>query len=131
MEGNDALATPAHRIVDLGIAHAGKSPAVSGLTVDDNLKMGAYMPGARQICRAAEFGSTCSAHEGTAQPDGRHHVGRRTVMRDRSRADVESKTPCSTSSAGLARSGCSRCSNCQTHRARPDGADRRTERSRC
>src|SRR5881398_4227689 len=48
MEGNDVLATPAHRIVDLGIAHVPENRRLfPRLTVDDNLKMGAYMPGAR------------------------------------------------------------------------------------
>jgi branched-chain amino acid transport system ATP-binding protein len=54
MEGHDVLATPAHRIVDLGIAHVPENRRLfPRLTVDDNLKMGAYMPGrARQICRS-------------------------------------------------------------------------------
>src|SRR3979411_722829 len=48
MEGNDVLATPAHRIVSLGIAHVPENRRLfPRLTVDDNLKMGAYMPGAR------------------------------------------------------------------------------------
>ena len=48
MEGTDVLATPAHRIVDLGIAHVPENRRLfPRLSVDDNLKMGAYMPGAR------------------------------------------------------------------------------------
>src|SRR3981081_800491 len=48
MEGNDVLATPAHRIVSLGIAHVPENRRLfPRLTVDDNLKMGAFMPGAR------------------------------------------------------------------------------------
>jgi branched-chain amino acid transport system ATP-binding protein len=48
MEGHDVVATPAHRIVDLGIAHVPENRRLfPRLTVDDNLKMGAYMPGAR------------------------------------------------------------------------------------
>src|ERR1700760_4059118 len=48
MQGTDVLATPAHRIVDLGIAHVPENRRLfPRLTVDDNLKMGAYMPGAR------------------------------------------------------------------------------------
>ena len=48
MESHDVLATPAHRIVDLGIAHVPENRRLfPRLTVDDNLKMGAYMPGAR------------------------------------------------------------------------------------
>src|SRR5229473_1903017 len=48
MEGTDVLATPAHRIVSLGIAHVPENRRLfPRLTVGDNLKMGAYMPGAR------------------------------------------------------------------------------------
>src|SRR5258708_35325168 len=48
MEGNDVLATPAHRIVSLGIAHVAENRRLfPRLTVDDNLKTGAFMPGAR------------------------------------------------------------------------------------
>src|SRR5258708_7836304 len=48
MEGNDVLTTPAHRIVSLGIAHVPENRRLfPRLTVDDNLKMGAFMPGAR------------------------------------------------------------------------------------
>src|ERR1700682_4672719 len=48
MEGTDVLAPPAHRIVDLGIAHVPENRRLfPRLSVDDNLKMGAFMPGAR------------------------------------------------------------------------------------
>src|ERR1700733_13916276 len=48
MEGQDVLATPAHRIVSLGIAHVPEHRRLfPRLTVNDNLKMGAYMPAAR------------------------------------------------------------------------------------
>ena len=48
MEGADVLATPAHRIVSLGIAHVPENRRLfPRLTVEDNLKMGAFMPGAR------------------------------------------------------------------------------------
>ena len=48
MEGTDALATPAHRIISLGIAHVPEHRRLfPRLTVEDNLKMGAYMPAAR------------------------------------------------------------------------------------
>src|SRR5204862_383817 len=48
MEGSDVLATPAHRIVSLGIAHVPENRRLfPRLTVDDNLKMGAFMPEAR------------------------------------------------------------------------------------
>jgi branched-chain amino acid transport system ATP-binding protein len=48
MEGADVLKTPAHRIVSLGIAHVPENRRLfPKLTVDDNLKMGAFMPAAR------------------------------------------------------------------------------------
>jgi branched-chain amino acid transport system ATP-binding protein len=48
MEGRDVLATPAHRIVSLGIAHVPEHRRLfPRLSVADNLRMGAYMPAAR------------------------------------------------------------------------------------
>jgi len=48
MEGNDVLATAMHRIVSLGIAHVPENRRLfPRLTVEDNLKMGAFMPAAR------------------------------------------------------------------------------------
>jgi branched-chain amino acid transport system ATP-binding protein len=48
MEGTDVLATPAHRIVSLGIAHVPENRRLfPGLTVEDNLRMGAFLPEAR------------------------------------------------------------------------------------
>src|SRR4029077_731035 len=48
MEGVDVVATPAHRIVSLGIAHAPENRRLfPQLSVDDNLKMGAFMKEAR------------------------------------------------------------------------------------
>src|SRR5437764_5044148 len=48
MEGTDVLATPPHRIVDLGIAHVPENRRLfPRLSVEDNLKMGAFMPEAR------------------------------------------------------------------------------------
>src|SRR6266702_745990 len=48
MEGTDVLATPPHRIVSLGIAHVPENRRLfPRLTVDDNLKMGAFMKEAR------------------------------------------------------------------------------------
>ena len=48
MEGRDVLATPAHRIVSLGIAHVPEHRRLfPRLSVADNLKMGAYMRDAR------------------------------------------------------------------------------------
>src|SRR6266851_2620671 len=48
MEGTDVLKTPEHRIVSLGIAHVPEHRRLfPRLTVQDNLKMGAFMPEAR------------------------------------------------------------------------------------
>jgi len=48
MQGNDVLATPPHRIVGLGIAHVPENRRLfPRLSVEDNLKMGAFMPEAR------------------------------------------------------------------------------------
>jgi branched-chain amino acid transport system ATP-binding protein len=48
MEDADVVATPPHRIVSLGIAHVPENRRLfPRLTVADNLKMGAFMPGAR------------------------------------------------------------------------------------
>jgi branched-chain amino acid transport system ATP-binding protein len=57
MEGVDLLATPAHRIVELGIAHVPESRRLfPRMTVEDNLRMGGFMPAARRkFARRAEF----------------------------------------------------------------------------
>src|SRR6186713_255978 len=48
MEGADILKTPEHRIVSLGIAHVPENRRLfPRLSVEDNLKMGAFMPEAR------------------------------------------------------------------------------------
>jgi branched-chain amino acid transport system ATP-binding protein len=48
MEGADLLATPAHRIVALGIAHVPENRRLfPRMTVEDNLRMGAFMAAAR------------------------------------------------------------------------------------
>ena len=48
MAGRDVLATAPHRIVNLGIAHVPENRRLfPRLTVNDNLKMGAFMPAAR------------------------------------------------------------------------------------
>src|ERR1700692_4905317 len=48
MEGIDILKTPEHRIVSLGIAHVPENRRLfPRLTVEENLKMGAFMPEAR------------------------------------------------------------------------------------
>jgi branched-chain amino acid transport system ATP-binding protein len=48
MQGTDVVRTPAHRIVSLGIAHVPENRRLfPRLTVEDNLRMGAFMPEAR------------------------------------------------------------------------------------
>src|SRR5215475_4504132 len=48
MQGTNVLATAPHRIVGLGIAHVPENRRLfPRLTVEDNLKMGAFMPKAR------------------------------------------------------------------------------------
>ncbi len=57
MEGVDILKTPAHRIVSLGIAHVPENRRLfPRLTVEDNLRMGAFMPEARaRFAQRLEF----------------------------------------------------------------------------
>jgi len=48
MEGVDLLATPAHRIVELGIAHVPESRRLfPRMSVEDNLRIGGFIPAAR------------------------------------------------------------------------------------
>jgi branched-chain amino acid transport system ATP-binding protein len=48
MEGVDLVAMPSHRIVKVGIAHVPESRRLfPRMTVEDNLKMGGFMPAAR------------------------------------------------------------------------------------
>jgi branched-chain amino acid transport system ATP-binding protein len=48
MDDIDLVATPSHRIVEVGIAHVPESRRLfPRMTVEDNLKMGGYMPAAR------------------------------------------------------------------------------------
>jgi branched-chain amino acid transport system ATP-binding protein len=52
MERVDLLATPPHRIVEVGIAHVPESRRLfPRMTVEDNLKMGGFMPAARPKVR--------------------------------------------------------------------------------
>ena len=54
MEGTDLVATPAHRIVGLGIAHVPENRRLfPRMTVEDNLRMGAFIPAARAKFRRA------------------------------------------------------------------------------
>ncbi len=48
MEGRDLVTTPAHKIIETGIAHVPESRRLfPRLTVHDNLRMGSYTPSAR------------------------------------------------------------------------------------
>ena len=48
MEGVDLATTPAHRIVELGVAHVPESRRLfPRMTVEDNLRMGGFVPSAR------------------------------------------------------------------------------------
>ena len=48
MQGQDLRTTPPHRIIETGIAHVPESRRLfPRLTVEDNLRMGAFTPGAR------------------------------------------------------------------------------------
>jgi branched-chain amino acid transport system ATP-binding protein len=48
MEGVDLIATPSHRIVEMGIAHVPESRRLfARMSVEDNLKMGGFIPAAR------------------------------------------------------------------------------------
>jgi branched-chain amino acid transport system ATP-binding protein len=48
MEGVDLVATPAHRIVELGMAHVPESRRLfASMTVEENLKMGGFIAAAR------------------------------------------------------------------------------------
>ncbi len=117
MQGTDVVATPAHRIVSLGIAHVPENRRLfPRLTVADNLKMGAYMPGARvHYAERLDFVFELFPRlKGAPAADGRHHVRRRAAdVRDRPRADVEARNCCCSTSPrpGSRRSWCSRCSS--------------------
>jgi branched-chain amino acid transport system ATP-binding protein len=48
MEGTDLIKTPPHKIIETGIAHVPEGRRLfPRLTVEDNLRMGAYIPAAR------------------------------------------------------------------------------------
>jgi branched-chain amino acid transport system ATP-binding protein len=52
MEGVDLVATPAHRIVETGIAHVPESRRLfPRMSVEDNLRIGGFMPSARPKLR--------------------------------------------------------------------------------
>ena len=131
------------RAGDAGASHrqsrhrprAGKPPAVSaahGRRQSEDGRLHARR--ARQICRAAGIRvRSVSAHEGTPQPDGRHHVGRRTAdVRDRPRADVGPEIAAArraVGGSGAGRGAAGVRTGEADPRQRADGADRRAERA--
>ena len=96
------VATPAHRIVELGIAHVPENRRLfPRMTVEDNLRMGAFMPaGAGEIPRAAGLRlRAVPAPAGAPPPARRHDLGRRAAdVRDRPRADVRAAGCCCSTS---------------------------------
>ena len=91
MEGVDLVATPPHKIIETGIAHVPESRRLfPRLTVEDNLRMGAFIPAAR--AKFAErldyvYALFPRLKERRAQLAGTH-VGRRAAdVRHRPRAD--------------------------------------------
>ena len=91
MQGVDLITTPPYKIVETGIAHVPESRRLfPRLSVEDNLRMGAFMPGRpREIPAAARLRlHAVPAPQGAAPAAGRHHVGRRAAdVRHRPRAD--------------------------------------------
>ncbi|MBX3500131.1 MAG: ABC transporter ATP-binding protein [Alphaproteobacteria bacterium] len=57
MEGADVVTTPAHRIIEMGIAHVPENRRLfPRLSVEDNLRMGAFIPAARaKFAQRLEF----------------------------------------------------------------------------
>ena len=136
MQGADVLATPAHRIVSLGIAHVPENRRLfPRLTVDDNLKMGAYMKDARgKYAERLDFVFELFPRmKERRTPDGGHHVGRRAAdVRDRPRADVGSETALAGRAVRGARAGrgAAGVRAGEAHpRLRAHRADRRAERA--
>jgi len=66
LEGVDLARTPGHRIVELGIAHVPESRRLfPRMTVEDNLKMGGFVPAARPkfpVSKIAKPGKTLFAN---------------------------------------------------------------------
>ena len=116
MEGTDLVATPPHRIVELGIAHVPENRRLfPRMTVEDNLRMGGYIRAARhEVPRAPRLRlPALPTPARTPAPVCRHHVGRRAAdVRDRPRADVGTAGCCCSTNHPRVwrRSSCSRCS---------------------
>ena len=116
MEGTDVLATPMHRIVSLGIAHVPENRRLfPRLTVEDNLKMGAFMPAAR--AKFAErldfvFDLFPRMKERRGQMAGTMSGGEQQMCAIGRALMLTRSCCCSTSPPRVSRqSWCSRCSN--------------------
>ena len=114
-QGRDRDGRP-RRAGDAGASHrrsrhrprAGEPPAVSAAHRRRQSEDGRLHAGrARQICAAAGIRvRSVPAHEGAAQPDGRHPVGRRAAdVRDRPRADVGPEIAAARRAVGGSRAG--------------------------
>ena len=82
MEGRDLVSTPAHKIIETGIAHVPESRRLfPRLTVRDNLRMGAFIPGARaKFSERLDYVYTLFPRlKERAEPDGRHALRRRAA----------------------------------------------------
>ena len=79
IEGHEIGGLPAHRVVELGIAHVPENRRLfPRLSVEENLRIGAFIPSAR--ARFSErldwVYSLFPRLQGPPQPTGRNHVGR-------------------------------------------------------
>jgi branched-chain amino acid transport system ATP-binding protein len=79
MNGRSLADVPAHEVIAHGISHVPENRRLfPRLTVEENLKMGAFLPQSRgPIRRAARIRLfALSAHEGTARATGWNSLGR-------------------------------------------------------
>ena len=134
-DGHDLAATPAHALPALGIAHVPENRRLfPHLTVEENLKVGAFSLAARPhfVGAAGPCLRPVPEDEGAAAPVGRHHVGRRAAdVRDRPGADVRAAHPAARRALGRAGAagGAAGLRPGPPHPAGgADGADRRAER---
>jgi branched-chain amino acid transport system ATP-binding protein len=69
LAGTDLGAVPAHRIVELGIAHVPENRRLfAKMSVEDNLRMGAYMRRAQNSASASVLSMSCSRASRSAAP---------------------------------------------------------------
>ena len=135
MEGADLTATPPHRIVELGIAHVPENRRLfPRMTVEDNLRMGGFVPAARPKFRERlDFVYQLFPRlRERRQSACRHAVRRRAAdVRHRPRADVGTAPAAARRTVrrpGAGRRAAGVRPGGAHPRQRPYGADRRTER---